>query len=87
MPEAGQFIAPGNRVFTHGQKYRVVAGNLQGEVVRCIDRYSFAVPANDTDVGVKLQDGTDTYINSWYLDNFPPGMIDYNEPIRPGFPF
>lgn len=87
MTAAGQFVAPGNRVFTHGLKYRVVAGDLQGQVVRCIDRYSFAVPANDTDVGVKLEDGTDTYVNSWYLDVFAPGAIDYTEPVRKGFPF
>lgn len=83
---AGQFITSGNKVFTHGLKYRVVAGDYQGQVIRCVDR-NFSTPPNDTDVGAQLQDGTNTYINPWYLDNFFPGSIDYTEPIRKGFPF
>ena len=82
----GRFITSGNKTFIHGEKYRVVAGLYQGQVVRCVDR-NFDIPPNVTDVGVKLQDGTNTYINPWHLDNFFPGSIEYTEPIRKGFPF
>lgn len=90
----GEFIAPDNRRFVHGQKYAVVKGPLQGQHVRAVAR-SFLkrqpdgsmIEPSANEVAVHLPNGGLGYITSDSLDALQQGSIDYTEPVRPGFPY